>query len=79
VEVISQCPVQFGKVAKLGKAVDMLDHFRANSIRLAEAEDLNPDALKEKIVVGEFQDEEKEELASQWANLKREITEGGAL
>ena len=75
IEAVSQCPVQFGKVAKLGKAVDMLDHFKANSIKAAKAEGLDPDALKGKIVVGEFKDEEKEELASQWAALKREVME----
>ena len=41
----------------------------------ADAEGLDKEALRGKIVVGEFKDEEKEELASQWAALKREVME----
>ncbi len=75
VEVISQCPVQFGKAANLGKAVDMLRHFKASSIKVEEAEGLDEEARKGRIVVGEFKDEEKGELASQWTALKRAVME----
>ena len=64
-----------GLLHDVGKAVDMLDHFKANSIKVAEAEELDREVLEGKIVVGEFEDEEKEELASQWAALKREVME----
>jgi len=75
VEAISQCPVQFGRAAKLGKAVDMLKHFKENSIRIDKARNLDEEALKGKIVVGEFVDIEKAELASEWARLKQEVME----
>lgn len=76
VESISQCPVQFGKAAKLGKAVDMLKYYKNNSIGIKRARSLDEQALKGKIVVGEFVDMEKAELTSELARLKEEVMEG---
>lgn len=76
VEAISQCPVQFGRAAKLGKAVDMLTYYKNNSVKIEKARDLEEDALKGKILVGEFMDIEKAELAAEWALLKRQVMEG---
>ena len=73
VEVISQCPVQFGRASKLGKAVDMLKYYKQNSINIKKSKDLDKEALKEKIVVGEFVDIEKPELASELIRLKKEV------
>ena len=73
VEVISQCPVQFGRVSKLGKAVDMLRYYKKNSINIKKGEDLDKESLKEKIVVGEFVDIEQPELASEWVRIKKEV------
>ena len=75
VEAISQCPVQFGRAAKLGKAVDILKYYKDNSIRIRKARGLDEQALKGKIVLGEFADVEKAELASEWARLKQEVME----
>jgi 2-oxoglutarate ferredoxin oxidoreductase subunit beta len=76
VEAVSQCPVQFGRAAKLGKAVDMLTHFRDSSVKIEKAKGLPPEDLRGKIVVGEFVDVEKAELASEWELLKRRVREG---
>jgi 2-oxoglutarate ferredoxin oxidoreductase subunit beta len=76
VEAISQCPVQFGRAAKLGKAVDMLKYYKKNSIGIKKAERLDEQALKGKIVVGEFMDVEKGDLTSELARLREEVMEG---
>ena len=70
IEAISQCPVQFGRVSKLGKAVDMLKHYKENSVRINKASQMDVAELEHKIIVGEFVDIEKRELSSQWAQLK---------
>jgi 2-oxoglutarate ferredoxin oxidoreductase subunit beta len=75
VEVISQCPVQFGRAAKLGKAVDMLKYYKNKSISWKKAADLSEEEAKDKIIVGEFMDIEKPELASEWIRLKQEVME----
>ena len=54
IEAVSQCPVQYGRASKLGGAVDMLKHFKENSIRINKAQKMDPAELPGKIIVGEF-------------------------
>ena len=75
IEAVSQCPVQFGKVSKMGSAVDILRHFKENSIRLEKAKDMSPDELDNKIIVGEFVDTEKPELTEEWDRLRSALLE----
>ena len=73
IEVISQCPVQFGRVSKLGSAVNFLKHFKKNSMSIHKASKLNQDELKGRIVIGEYIDIEKPELSSQWMELQNQM------
>jgi len=73
IEAVSQCPVQYGKASKLGKAMDMLQYFKQNSITVKKAQGLAPDALADKIVVGEFADIDKAELTEQYRELQRQM------
>ncbi|MCK4791152.1 MAG: 2-oxoacid:ferredoxin oxidoreductase subunit beta [Desulfobacteraceae bacterium] len=75
IEAVSQCPVQYGKVSKLGKAVDILRYFKENSIKVSKAKDLSPEELEGKIVIGEFVDTEKAELTEEWERLKCALME----
>lgn len=75
IEAVSQCPVQYGKVSKLGKAVDILRYFKENSIKVNKAKDLSPEELEGKIVIGEFVDTEKAELTEEWERLKCALME----
>jgi 2-oxoglutarate ferredoxin oxidoreductase subunit beta len=76
VEAISQCPVQFGRAAKLGKAIDMLKYYKSKSVNWKRARDLGEGESSGRIIVGEFVNMEKPELASQWTRLKEEVMEG---
>jgi 2-oxoglutarate ferredoxin oxidoreductase subunit beta len=75
IEAVSQCPVQYGRASKLGGAVDMLKHFKQNSIRINKAQEMDAAALEGKIIVGEFVDREKAELSEQWLQLQCEMME----
>ena len=75
IEAVSQCPVQYGKVSKLGKAVDILRYFKENSIKTNKAKDLSPEELEGKIVIGELVDTEKAELSEEWERLKCALME----
>jgi 2-oxoglutarate ferredoxin oxidoreductase subunit beta len=75
IEAVSQCPVQFGRASKLGGAVDMLKHFKKNSIRIDKTQEMDEAALQDKIIVGEFVDREKAELSQQWLELQCELME----
>jgi 2-oxoglutarate ferredoxin oxidoreductase subunit beta len=75
IEAVSQCPVQFGRASKLGGAVEMLEHYRKNSVRINKTDSMDEAELKGKIVVGEFVDRKKAELSEQVAELRCEMTE----
>lgn len=73
IEAVSQCPVQFGRASKIGKAVNILQYFKENSIRLNKTADMSEEELQGKIIVGEFADKEKVELSSQWRELSQHM------
>lgn len=74
IEAVSQCPVQYGKVSKLGNAVDILRNFKKCSVTIEKARKMSDDALKDKLVVGEFVDIEKAELTEEWRRLQDLLT-----
>ncbi|MBW1777044.1 MAG: 2-oxoglutarate synthase [Deltaproteobacteria bacterium] len=76
IEAVSQCPVQFGRASKIGGAVEMLKHFKENSVRRDKALGMDPEQLAGKIVVGEFADRQLAELTAQWARLRSDMAEG---
>ena len=73
VEAISQCPVQFGRVSKIGKAIDILKYFKANSVRIDKAAKMSEAERQGKIIIGEFADADKVELSSQWMELSKQM------
>ena len=54
VEILSQCPVQYGKLSREGGAVQTLEHFRKNSVSRRQAENLAPEELEGRWVVGQL-------------------------
>ncbi len=70
VEILSQCPVEFGRKTGLGNAVQMLEWYKSKSITMTRAKDLSPAELRDRIVVGEFVDIEKPELIETLAGIR---------
>lgn len=77
IEAVSQCPVQYGRVSKLGNAVDILRNFKKNSVTIEKARKMAGDQSKDKLVVGEFVDIEKGELTEEWRRLQNLLTQEG--
>ncbi|MGD2125291.1 MAG: thiamine pyrophosphate-dependent enzyme [Desulfobacteraceae bacterium] len=73
IEALSQCPVQYGRASKLGKAVDILKHFKENSVRVGKAANMDPPDLEGKIIVGEFVDRDKPELSESVALMRQQV------
>ena len=70
IEVITQCPVQFGKKTGSGSAVQMMREYKENSIPAKEAEKLSEKELQGKIVVGEFVNKELPEMVEEIQKMK---------
>jgi len=65
IEVISQCPVQFGRRNGIKSPSEMLKQFLKNSVSIKKAKELGPEGLEGKIVVGEFVDIERLEYVDE--------------
>jgi 2-oxoglutarate ferredoxin oxidoreductase subunit beta len=70
VEVLSQCPVEFGRKTGIGNAVQMLEWYKTKSVTVTRAKDMSPKELADRIVVGEFVDIEKPELMETLAGIR---------
>lgn len=64
VEIISQCPVSYGKLVKMRKGSDFLKQYREQSVNVNKAADMSDEELEEKIVVGKLQEKNREEFVS---------------
>ena len=69
IEVVSHCPVQFGRRSGAGNAVQMMEGYRERSVSVRKAEELSPEELEDKILVGALVDTEAAELAEQYQAL----------
>jgi len=75
IEVVSHCPVQFGRKTGMGSSTKMLDWLRDSSVTAAAAENLPQEDRESKIIVGEFLDITKPVLSEELAALRRRIRE----
>jgi len=54
VEVISQCPQQYGRWNRSGTALDMLDWQKEHAVRAEKATNMSPQELADKFIIGEI-------------------------
>jgi 2-oxoglutarate ferredoxin oxidoreductase subunit beta len=54
VEVMSQCPQQYGRWNKAGSAYNMLQWHKDHAVRVEKARHMPPQELADKVVIGEF-------------------------
>ncbi len=77
IEVVTNCPTLYGRLNKTPTPAQMMEIFKKQSIPKEKAEKMNPEELKDKIVIGIFQDIEKEDFGEKYkkllARLKDEV------
>ena len=69
IEIISQCPVRYGRNVGMAEPEKMMRWFRDSSIPLAKARGMGDKQLKGKFIVGEFADFEAPELTEEYEKL----------
>lgn len=75
IEIISQCPENYGRRIGLRTGNDFLKKFRAQSIRIEKARGMSEEELEDKIVIGKFRDVDRPEFVAELHNLTREKVE----
>ncbi len=76
IEVITQCPVQFGRKTGSGSAVQMMKEYKEKSITVREAAKLSEEKLQGRIVVGELIDKTKPEMVEEIMKMKKRASGG---
>lgn len=73
IEVVSQCPVQYGAFIGIRDAAELLRMLRDISVPLEKAKTMSQEELEGKIVIGEFADKERTGLAEAYQQLLKEM------
>jgi 2-oxoglutarate ferredoxin oxidoreductase subunit beta len=74
IEVITQCPVQFGKKTGSGSSVQMMREYKEKYILAKEAEKLSEAELPGKIVVGELVLKDMPEMIEEIGKMKQKAS-----
>jgi len=69
IEAISYCHTTYGRINKLGSAVDMMRSLKENSVSMKAAEKLNPEEREGKIIRGILCDLDKPEFTALYDQL----------
>jgi len=69
IEVLSQCPTQYGRRNKIGDGVQMMKWLKESSVRRENAGKVPEADLKDKFLIGEFVDIEKAEYGASLREL----------
>lgn len=76
IEIVSQCPENYGRRIGMRTGVDFLKRFKKDSVRIKKAQTMSEQELRDKIVVGTLCDVERPEFVTQLHELTREQVAG---
>ncbi len=79
IEIISQCPVSFGRRVGLRDGVAFMDHFKKSSVSVGKAASMTEQELEDKIVVGKLVERSRVEFTESLRRINERCgQEGGA-
>jgi len=64
VEILSQCPVSYGKMVNMRTGVDFLKMYRDRSVRVKKAKEMTEEELENKFVVGALLERKRREFGA---------------
>ncbi|MGI6485238.1 MAG: 2-oxoacid:ferredoxin oxidoreductase subunit beta [Thermoanaerobacterales bacterium] len=76
IEVMSICPTYFGRKNKLGTPVKMMEMLRDNCVPVKSAERLSKQELQNKVIIGEFYQEQAPEYTEEYDRIIQMAQEG---
>ena len=77
VEIISDCPVSYGKMNNMKSPVDMLKWIKDISVSKKVWEGLSPDEKKEKYAIGEFLNKDRPDYTERYEEIIKKAQETG--
>ncbi len=73
IEVISICPTHYGKYNQMSSAVEMIKDLSERTVNFKDIDQIAPEDLGNKIMVGEYQNQEVEGFVHRYQRLKQSI------
>jgi 2-oxoglutarate ferredoxin oxidoreductase subunit beta len=73
IEIISQCPVSYGRRVGLRDGISFMEHFKKNSVPQKKARDMTEEELEEKIVVGKLVERDRIELTESLRRINKKF------
>ena len=70
VEVMAHCHTQYGKQNRLGSAVEMMEWQRDHAVPVEKAQQMKPEELQEKILIGVLVDKELPVYEDEYAKIR---------
>lgn len=77
-EILSQCPVSYGKAVKRRSASEFLRHYKDNSVKVKDAAGMSQEEIEGKFVVGELVDVERPEFTAALRAMNKRVREEAA-
>jgi len=69
IDVIDICPTYFGRKNKAASPVAMMEKIRDMSVTVKAAQNMSPEELNNKIIIGKFYEEEAPEYTEEYAKI----------
>jgi 2-oxoglutarate ferredoxin oxidoreductase subunit beta len=76
VEIISQCPVSYGRRVGKRTGQDFLIYFKENSVRVEKAQNMSEDELEGKFVIGKLVERNRKEFTDELGALTKRVQGG---
>ncbi len=73
VEIVTNCHTYYGRYNKMTEPTQMLQYYKDNSVILSKAKNMDENALKDKIIIGEFLNVEKEGYIDKYQKLREKL------
>ena len=78
IEIVSQCPVSYGRRVGMRDGVAFMEHFKKNSVRVTKAASMSEEELEGKTVVGKLVERNRAEFTESLGRIgercRREMT-----
>lgn len=75
IEIISQCPENYGRRIGLRTGNDFLKKYKEESVRIEKAREMSEEKLKDKIIIGKLCDKDQPEFVTQLHDLTNGLVE----
>ncbi len=72
IEILSACPVSYGRRMGMRTGQDFLNYFKEKAIRIEKAKNMTEEELEDRIVIGKFVDRDRKEFTEILRGINRE-------